>query len=451
MNKQTPSAKSALFAIAESSFEEARKISPHDKEVLYYYAEYLRSRGQDDKAKKLLEESQDENLLWSYYFQSGQYDDARKILEQLYQGGTKDSVVLKGLLLVAEKTSDQDAVKKYSEELLSLEENAENRLIQIQSFLRVSLVKEAEFKVQSFKEKYPDEPRIQLLEALLVMRQGQLQKALDLTNRYIQNNQNNATAWRMRGEINLYMANYDQAVSDLKASKALSDDPATRVSLAKAYLQMRRFDDAITELRNMIDAPSAPVEARRLLEQVYLQLGRKDALKAFYDQTLAKFSDSVPWHNRAAAFAITTGELERAEQLYGKAYQMKRQVSGDPNAKDGIRDSQYAAAFDGYLRALVLEAGDRNAENWNPRKLDKVFEESKRHIDSAFAPMAYLRMAEAKLKLGDKTTAREYCRKAVDKASANESLASEVLLRMYLMLGPEEVSKYCEQMLQAEP
>jgi tetratricopeptide (TPR) repeat protein len=130
---------------------------------------------------------------------------------------------------------------------------------------------------------------------------------------------------------------------------------------------------------------------------------------------------------------------------------MKRQVFGDPNAKDGIRDSQYAAAFDGYLRALVLEAGDRNAENWNPRKLDKVFEESKRHLDSAFAPMAYLRMAEAKLKLSDKTTAREYCRKAVDKASANESLASEVLLRMYLMLGSEEASKYCEQMLQAAP
>jgi tetratricopeptide (TPR) repeat protein len=60
-------------------------------------------------------------------------------------------------------------------------------------------------------------------------------------------------------------------------------------------------------------------------------------------------------------------------------------------------------------------------------------------------------MAEAKLKLGDKTTAREYCRKAVDKARPNESLASEVLLRMYLLLGTEEVSKYCEQKLQTEP
>jgi tetratricopeptide (TPR) repeat protein len=112
---------------------------------------------------------------------------------------------------------------------------------------------------------------------------------------------------------------------------------------------------------------------------------------------------------------------------------------------------QYAAAFDGYLRALVSGAGDRNAANWNPRKLDKVFVESNHYIDSAFAPMAYLRMAEAKLKLGDKITAREYCRRAVDKASSNESLAADVLLRMYLMLGAEEVSKYCEQKLQTDP
>jgi tetratricopeptide (TPR) repeat protein len=451
LEQTDPRRKEALFAIAESSYEEARKINPRDREAIYYYADFLRSRGQDDKAKKLLEESQDEKLLWDHYFQSGQYDDAKKVLEQLYESGTKDSAVLKGLLLVAEKTFDQEAVKKYSEALLSLEENAENHLIQIQSFLRVGLVKESEFKVQSFKEKYPDEPRIRLLEALLVMRQGQLQKALDLTNRYLQSNQNNTAAWRLKGEINFYMTNYDQAVSDFKASKALSDDPATRMSLAKAYLRVERFEDAITELRNTVDAPSAPVEARRLLEQVYFQLGRKDALKAFYDQTLAKFPDSVLWYNRAAAFAVVTGELDRAEQLYEKAYLMKREAAGEPNAKDGIRDVQYAAAFDGYLRALVLKAGDPNARSWNPRKLDKVFEESRRHINNSFAPIAYLRMAEAKLKLGDKTTAADYCRKAVDKTGANDAFASEVLLRMYLMLGPEEVLRYCEQKLRTSP
>jgi len=443
--------KEALFAVGESSFEEGMRINPNDKGLLYRYAEHLRARGLDDRAKKFLEESQDEKLLWDHYFQRGQYDDARNVLEQLYKSSPKDISVLKGLLLVAEKTIDADGVKKYSEDFLSLDDNAENRLIQIQSFLRVGLVKEAELKVQGFREKYSDEPRIQLLEALLVMRMGQLQKALDLTNRYLQNNQNNAVAWRLRGEINFYMANYEQAVSDLKASKLLVDDPVTRISLAKSYAQIERYEDAITELRNAMDAPSAPIEARRLLEQVYMQLGRKDALKEFYEQTLAKFPDSALWHNRAAGFAIMTGDISRAEQLYQRAYLMKRQAVGDPNASSEIQDVQYATAFDGYLRVLVLSAGDPNTRFWNPRKLDKVFEESKRHLDTAFAPIAYLRMAEAKLKLGDKATAIEYSREAADKSGANETLASEVLLRMYLMLGPDEVARYCEQKLQSSP
>lgn len=441
----------ALLNVAQSTFEDALKLNPGDKEVLYYYAEHLRARGQDDKAKSLLEQSQQDKLLWDHYFQRGQYDDAKKVLEQLYQGDAKDVSVLKGLLLVAERTGDADGIKKYSEELLVVEGTAENYLIQIQSFLRIGLVKEAELKVQSFKEKYQNEPRIQLLEALLVMRQGQLQKALELTNKYLQGNQKNAVAWRLRGEINFYLGDYEPSISDLKASKALVDDPVTRITLAKAYLRIQRIEDAITELKNTIDAPAAPAEARRLLEQLYLELGRKEALKELYEQTLAKFPYSALWLNRAAGFAVMTGEFDKAEQLFLKAYQMKRPVLKDPNDKNQLPDVQYASAFDGYLKTLVLSAGDPNSRNWNPKKLDKVFEESRRHLDTALAPVAYLRMAEAKILLGDKKAAIDYCRKAVEKSGANENLAAEVLLRMYLMLGPDEVSKYCEQRLRANP
>ena len=81
---------------------------------MYYYADYYRARGQDEKATALLQESQEQNLLWDHYFQQGRYDDARKVLQKLYEDGTKDAVVLRGLLLVAEKTNDTEALKKYS-------------------------------------------------------------------------------------------------------------------------------------------------------------------------------------------------------------------------------------------------------------------------------------------------------------------------------------------------
>ncbi|MCH7559497.1 MAG: tetratricopeptide repeat protein, partial [Planctomycetes bacterium] len=281
VKEKNPQQKEALFGIAASAFEQAKKINPRDKRMLYYYAEYFRARGQDEKAKALLTESKEQKLLWDHYFQQGQYEDARNVLEQLYKGGTKDIAVLRGLLLVAEKTFDREAVKKYSKELIAIDETIEHNLVQIEAFLRVGLIKEAEYKLQSFKEKYPNEHRILLLQAWLLMRQGQLEKALELTNRNLQTNQNNPVAWWLRGEINSSLADYGKAISDFRESKLLADEPVTRISLAKAYMGAERYEDAITELKVTINKPGAPPEAMVLLEHVYSQLDREAPLKRF--------------------------------------------------------------------------------------------------------------------------------------------------------------------------
>ena len=452
VKETNPQQKETLFGVAASAFEQAKEINPRDKRMLYYYAEYFRARGEDEKAQALLQESQEQKLLWYHYFQQGQYNNARKILEQLYKSGTKDNAVLRGLLLVAEKTIDKEAVKKYSKELIAIDETVENNLVQIEAFLRVGLIKEAEYKLQSFKEKYPDEHRILLLQAWLLMRQGQLKKALELTNRNLQTNRNSPAAWRLRGEINFFLADYGKAIDNLRESKLLSDKPVTRISLAKAYMGAERYEDAITELKVTINKPGAPPEALVLLEHIYSQLNRKAPLRRFYEDTLEKFPDNVQWLNRAGAFALKTSKnFDKAEQLYKKACLLRRQTHLTRNEKNEVQDVLYTTAFNGYLKALLLGAGEPNTANWNPRKLDKIFEECKKYLDGDIASIAYLRMAQAKLKLGDKITAVEYCRKAVDKAGENEKLASEVLLRMFLILGPDEVLKYCRQKLKTNP
>jgi tetratricopeptide (TPR) repeat protein len=430
--------KDALLAIADSSFEKAQAMAPENRAVIEARAEYYRLTGREEKAKQLV--VQDKKLLWSHYFRIGRLDDAKQLLEQLYNDQPKDSNAVKGLLLIAERQADEEAVKKYSEELLSLEDSAGNHLAQIQIFLKMGLIKEADLKLQSFKEKYPQESQVLLLEAWLTMRKGQLTKALQLTIKYLVGNQNHAKAWRLRGQIHILMANYEQAVSDLKLSKSLSDDPFTRIPLAKAYQHTGQYEDAITELKNMIDIPGAPKEGRILLEQIYLQLGRKEELNQLYNNTLEKFPDNILWYNRAGAFALAEGEFDRAEKLFEQAWQKSR--------NNGKGDT---TAFDGYLQTLVSGAGTSNTSSWDPGKLDKVFEEGRKYIDSDFAPIAYLGMAEAKLKLGDKATAIQYCRKAVDKSGTNEILVVHTLQRMYELVGTEEASTYCKERLEANP
>jgi len=421
--------KQALFNIAASSFEQARKIDPNNKVMLVNYADYLQTSGQEEKAEQLMQKSKDQRLLWTYYYQSGQFEDAKKVLEQLYQTEPQDSNTVKGLLLVAQKTADEQAIKKYSEELVSLEDTSENRLFQIQTFLETGLVKEAEYKLQSFKEKFPDEPKALLLEAWLAMTKGQLKRALDLTSRNLETNQDNAMAWRLKGQIDLLMAKYDQAIIDTKRSKSLLDDPSIRLLLAKAYQRAGRSEDAITELEGMINHPQAPMEARILLEQLYWQLKKTQELKSLYSETLKKFPDSVDWYNRAGSFALAVGEADMAEQLYKQAWQKSQEKgAGD------------AMALEGYLWALIV--GD---------KLNKFFEEAGKYVDSDFAPGVYVKMAEAKLKLGDRETAVQYLRKAVDKTGTDEALVSNILQRMYTLLGAKEVLTYCKERLKTNP
>lgn len=419
----------ALLDIAGSSFEQARQIDPKDRLMLRNYAEYYRNINMPEKAEQLLSESEDKRLLWAYYLRRGQLDEARNVLEQLYQSNAADVNTVHGLLIVARRSADQEGIRKYSDQLLTLDDTADNRLLQIDALLEAGLVKEADNKFRSFNEKYPAEPRAVLYQAQLAMRQGQLKTAMDLSNQRLENNQADAVAWRLRGEINMLLANYEQAIIDLRQSYSLSPELLTRISLAKAYRGTGRNDDAITELKSTIDDPRAPMIARLLLEQIYIQLNMKDELRKFYDETVIVLPNRVRWRNRAAAFALNEGKFGKAEQLYYSAWQK--------SVEQGAADIQ---SLDGFLQTLVL-AG----------KLEKVFEEAQKYIDGEGASIAFSRMAEAKLKMNDKAAAIELCTKAVDKAGTDGPLLAYVLQQAHSLIGNEQLSAYCRQRLAAEP
>ena len=444
-----PARKGAFLAIAETAFEQARQIDTHNEFMLQSYAEYYRVTGQPDKAAQLLVDSQDGRLLWRHYYRIGRYEQARKLLEPLLDEPANRNDALKGMVLVAQATGDKDAVKAYSEQLLGQEDNAANRLAQIRAFLDLGLVRDAEQKLHSFRERYPDEPRLLVLEAFVAKYQGQLERALELTNRNLEKNQQDAAGWRLRGEISQLMGNYDQAILDFRRSRLLADDPDAGVALANAYLWAGRHEEAISELLAVLKAPAAPASARMLLERTYRRLGRDESLEQFYSKTLAEFPESAAWLTRAGAFAIDRRDFDEAVKLYGKAYRLAQTATSDVRQSGTLR----AAVLDGYLHSLILSAGDPTAggDSWRPERLDELFREAGKHVDTDWAAVAFCRMAEARKKLGDDAEAGRLCRQAVDKAWSNDRLAMEILLRVRRLLGPEDVSRYCRGRLAANP
>lgn len=447
--KETDDARrKALFAIAEDAFEQARRTDPSNAVLLESFAEYYRARGRSDKAQQLLVESQDSRLLWRHYLRIGRYDEAKQLLEQMRAEPASRADALKGLVLVAEATGDKEAVKRHAESLLAIEDTVTNRLAQIRAYLDAGLIRDARHKVQSFKERYPDEPRIGLLEALLAQRQGKLKRALELANRHLEKNQRDASAWRLRGEISLLSGAVDQAIADFRQSRSLEDHPATAVELAKAYLWAGRDSDAVRALSAALDAPAAPPQARTLLESTCRRLGRDDKLWQLYQDTLSRLPQSIAWLTRAGAFALEQRDYGRAVELYEKAYRLRREQLSD--AIDATRDVPFAMALDGYLHALILSAGTPGGA-WNPQALERVLQEGGRYLDSPYAGFVLCRLAEAEKAQGDTAAAGKHGRQAIDRAWNDDGLAAQVLPRVAALLGEETVSDYCRQRLETAP
>jgi tetratricopeptide (TPR) repeat protein len=141
------------------------------------------------------------------------------------------------------------------------------------------------------------------------------------------------------------------------------------------------------------------------LEQTYKYLRRTNDLMEFYKDTLKKMPDSVIWNSKAGEFALSTGNAELAEQLYAKAWE-------NVDKKTEVA----RIALNGYLKALLLE-----------KKTDKLFEVAGKYVDGDLAPVAFIMMASAKLTMGDNETAKEYARKAIDKAGADEKFVVDIL------------------------
>ncbi|MFA5554986.1 MAG: tetratricopeptide repeat protein [Phycisphaerae bacterium] len=421
--------KEAFFDIAENAFIEALKIDPQNNAALYSYTEYQRSRGQHGRAEKLLEQADDKRLLGQHYFDTGQYDKAKEIFEEIYQQESDNIFAIRALLVIAQRTQNQQDTIIYSEKLVAADNNIEHNLMQIQSYLAIGLVREAELKLESFQERYPNEPRALLLEAWVYMSKGQLNKALDLANRSIELDESNPVSWRLKGQINRFLANYNQAILDLSKSKSLEDQVETRMELARAYMSVQRHQDAALELAAIMDDISTPLQARELLEQIYYSMGNVDALRRFYNSMIKMFPDDLRWLNKAGGFVAQLKDYGTALTLYKQAL--------DKSVQAGQINS---TALEGYLNAFL-----------NQDKLDQVISEGSKYIDSPLATIALTQMAQAKVKMNDRQTAIGYMQRAVDAAGQNQNLAATALRIMYDIFGPEEVKKYSNQRLEKNP
>ncbi len=428
-NQTDPDQQKVLLEIALAAFENATKIDPASQQALNSLAEYYRQTNQPKKAEELLGQSNDEMLLWRHYIKNGQMDEAKEILTRLLADSPEDIVLLKGSLYVAHSENDAKAVEEISNRLIEVDDNVLNRLAQIEAMLKVGLAEQAESKLKSLKEKYPDDQQAIVFEVMVTAQLGHAEKALELANIAITNGHIDAKLWSIRGQLNAAMANYQQALEDFKQSLLLQNDPIVRLSLAKIYARLGNEDQATIELEGLVRDPQSPVQVGLLLETIYGASKRLSELSKFYDTVMELYPDNMMWVKKAAAFALAQKDYNKAGQLFVKCWN----VTSNAGRPDGD-------ALDGFFDTLIRSGN-----------LDAFFAESKNRIDTEFGPIVLYWMAVAKLEQGDREQASEYARKALERAAKDEPMVSKLLMRTYDLLGPEEVTKYGEDRLAENP
>ena len=420
--------KKAYLAMAEDAYGKARELDPNDKRVTGAYSEFLSTTGQSDKAEKVLGDQKD--LLWRFYLRNGKYDKAKQLLTQLYTTRPQDANLLKGLISVSKAQKDQEGTRKYIVELLKVDDSLDNRFLEVESCLESGLVDDAKTKVDSLSEKYPDEPRIMFLKAWFVAKQGKIEEAIKLINKNLEVDKTNPRIWRLRGQMNLALNNLNQAIDDLQKSKAIEDNADVRIDLAKAYIRNNREEEAIAELKAAADEQGSSV-ARNMLEQAYMMTGKQDRLAKFYVETIEKFPSSVYWYDQAAELALFQKDYEKASTFFDTAFQNSLKIDSN------LPDEQ---AFEGKLRVFI-----------ESKKYDQLLAEAGKSLEGPMAAIAYARMAEAKFQMGDKDTAVQYFRKALEKAGTNESRIVNILRYMSQIVGSDEAKKWCNEKLQSQP
>lgn len=470
--------KALLLLIARKALEKAREMAPNDPALLNVWGEYLRVSGQQNMAERTL--PKDSLALVDFYINDGKYAKARPILQQFYEKDQKDTMlrlaVLKGLVIVTLRTADAAGLDRYARELMEIKiEDPKLKeatdLWALQRFLEARLDPEKiRQRVTSFRERYPDNLDGLVMQAWSDFNAGAYADAQARASEILTQKPDHAVAWRIRGVLNRMNSDFKQAIADLQKSLSLVDDPITRIELAQTFIMNGQITSAIGELISALEKPQCPEKVRFLLEKIYKDTGRNEELNKFYDQTVAKYSDDPYWLHRAGAHIMTEYQkqydqekaqalkqgklqpgaifvpsektlalLEKAKPLLENAWKLSEE-----NWKQNPQ-AAYAPVLDYYLESL-LQGLD------NQTQLTQFVRIASKYITTPLAPIAYSQMAQAHLRLGDRTKGLELFDNALESAKAQPEYVVQLLDVMRKVLDSDkEVRAWCDKTLAADP
>jgi tetratricopeptide (TPR) repeat protein len=421
-----PAKQKGLFDIAGDAYQKAYEMEPDNKQVRNSYSEFLRTTRQQSKVLEIF--ANDPETLWQFYLNDAQYAQAAEILEKLLQTKKDNVELLQGLVEAYQGLGLREKMKAPMDQAAGLTLTGEQEIWLIQKYLDSGHQDQAQKRLASFQERYPNDERGQLLMAWMNMYQGNQQKAMDLIQSFLEKNPGSASGWRVKGRIHRLMNQPQQAIDALQRSKSITPNPAIRIELATIYNQTNQIEAAIGELVGGLDDPQLPPQLPQMLESLYTSHNMGNELVKFYQQMIIKYPNSPFWYTRFGNFLISAKRYDDAITLLKKAWEMTRNTAGE------------ISTLNVYLKALT-EAG----------QMEKALTLANDYVDTPLAPVAYCNIASIQAKQEQREKAIDSFTKAIDKSSGNPAMLMGTLSIMSRILGTEYTENWCNQKLVSDP
>lgn len=310
---------------------------------------------------------------------SGRAADAEPVVNEMVVRGFQHPLMsqIAGAVLL-EVGRYEEAIRHIEAAVAVQPDSADMQFSLAQAYMNVDRSVEARAALDEALRLQPDWPPALTMLALIELKQGRHDAALETVNRLRRAHPNDASAMVLEGEVHTHRQDYVSAVAAFERAVAAG---AGRSAVLRAYMARRDGGMSLSEapLRTHLDANPDDTVVRSFLAQHYYFEGNSTEAIGEYEKAVQADPDNAAVLNNLAWLYQESGDLDRALQLAEQAWSLDRRSGSIADtlgwiyrdlgqmekSKQMLNDAGRLAPDNGeiqYHRATVLfETGDVEA------------------------------------------------------------------------------------------
>lgn len=447
-----------LYRVAEkydraaTMYESALKLAKNDpkvsyldllREVAYFYTDPLVNRPAEGEgllqdALRETEAKADKAQLAIYlsrFYESQQHiSTAERHMLMAVNFDTSASVLTAAAEFFSRINKLSDAIEYYERAMKS--GVADEKLIRSRIFSLCMALRDydrAKIEIDAYNKLYPDDKDGRVLLATYHMMCGDLAEAEKALTEELEQRADNPVALWQRGQIYALRNRWPQAYSDLSKAKAYRPDGFEyqhRIALADTLVEMGRYEEAITELKTILDKNPKALAVASALADVYFRVRPSRFVDA--ERLVKTYMAQYPKDERWALLLGRLGALSNRPDQEIDGYTEAARISEYRlNVVQALFD---ALRRDGRSAAIVDVAREQLAS----RRLDQ-------------SPTVLAALGWAFSEMGDRKKAFEAYDRALAAIGGDFSYHALILMEMCDYYGVDEIFKRASEQAAEEP